>query len=104
MIHDDLNFCVLRYSSSYLHDLQLAPPTSTTQQGVGAQVEESVVMLREKVDKKVRLRWDATRRSHVSVVREHYFRDDISCKSELCSIKECQNNSKECECDKLMSD
>ena len=49
----------------------------------------SRIMLRDKVDKKVRLRWDRKRRSYVSVVREHYFRDDISCKSELCQQPSC---------------
>ena len=40
----------------------------------------------ERLEKEVRLAYNHGRRSYVSVVREHYLREDISCKSELCVL------------------
>lgn len=37
-------------------------------------------------EKEVRLSYNHPRRSYVSVVREHYLREDISCRSELCVL------------------
>ena len=39
----------------------------------------------DRVEKEVRLTY-TKRRTHVSVIREHYLRDDISCKAEKCCI------------------
>jgi DIS3-like exonuclease 1 len=45
------------------------------------------------LEKEVRLVHRRGRRSHVSVIREHYLRDDISCKAEKCRI--CQHQLRE---------
>lgn len=44
------------------------------------------------IEKEVRLthRHGKGRRGNVSVIREHYLRDDISCKVENCSIAICK--------------
>lgn len=54
-------------------------------------------MLSEKVNKEVRLKWGRGRRGHVSVLRENYFRDDVSCKSEICILPECSQQSHDSE-------
>ena len=41
---------------------------------------------REALEKEVRLSYGRGKRSYVSVVREHYLREDISCQSELCVL------------------
>ena len=40
----------------------------------------------ERLEKEVRLSYGRGKRSYVSVVREHYLREDISCGSELCVL------------------
>ena len=39
-----------------------------------------------RLEKEVRIGYGKGRRSYVSVVREHYLRDDIPCKSEACAL------------------
>ena len=39
-----------------------------------------------RLEKEVRIGYGKGRRSYVSVVREHYLRDDIPCKSEACVL------------------
>ena len=38
------------------------------------------------LEKEVRLGYNHGKRSYVSVVREHYLREDLSCRSELCAL------------------
>ena len=40
----------------------------------------------EQLEKEVRLSYGRGKRSYVSVVREHYLREDLSCGSELCIL------------------
>lgn len=41
-------------------------------------------MLTAKIDKEIRIGWNK-RRGQVSVIREHYLRGDIPCRSQLCT-------------------
>ena len=43
-------------------------------------------MEQNRLEKEVRIGYDHARRSYVSVVREHYLREDISCKSDMCML------------------
>ena len=49
---------------------------------------------REALQREVRLGYRQGKRSYVSVVREHYLREDISCLSELCVLCPELNSSK----------
>ena len=40
----------------------------------------------KRVEKEVRLSYGRGKRSYVSVVREHYLREDVSCGSERCIL------------------
>lgn len=53
-----------------------------------------IVMELDRIEKEVRLTYGKGRRGYVSVVREHYLRDDISCKTEKCCICGAQIDSK----------
>lgn len=46
------------------------------------------------LEKEVRLTYGKGRRGYVSVIREHYLRDDISCKVEKCSICDAKLDSR----------
>ena len=41
---------------------------------------------KQRIEKQVRLGYNRGKRSYVSVTREHYLREDISCRSELCVL------------------
>ena len=40
----------------------------------------------ERLEKEVRIGYGKGKRGYVSVLREHYLRDDIPCKSEACAL------------------
>ena len=52
----------------------------------GLFLSKAKAMEQERLEKEVRLGYSRGKRSYVSVVREHYLREDISCRSELCLL------------------